>query len=87
MRIDLYTKTVLTIIMLLLGVIALRPIANPTTTALAQGPFDGIQFSGTADGFWLFSDHTGDMWWYRGVAGAGGMHVKLEKLGGPLVQK
>jgi hypothetical protein len=29
MRIDLYTKLVLTIIMLLLGVVALRPLASP----------------------------------------------------------
>ena len=35
MRIDLYTKMILTIIMLLLGVLALRPLARPTTTAQA----------------------------------------------------
>ena len=86
MRIDLYTKTVLTIIMLLLGVVALRPLASPTTTAQAYSPFSGLRFSGGAGGFWLFNDQTGDAWWYD-VPGGAPRHVKLQDVGDPMVQK
>jgi hypothetical protein len=36
MKPDTYTKTILTIVALLLGVIALRPLIHPDTTASAQ---------------------------------------------------
>jgi hypothetical protein len=86
MRVDLYTKTVLTIIMLLLVVVALRPLASPTTTAQAQSQFSGLHFSGNAEGFWLFNEGTGDAWWYSTRDTPPG-HVKLQKLGDPLVRK
>ena len=44
MRIDLYTKTILTLIALLLAVFTLRPILQPQA-AMAQGADAGIQFS------------------------------------------
>ena len=44
MRIDLYTKTILTIIALLLAVFTLKPIFQPQA-AMAQGGYAGIQFS------------------------------------------
>jgi hypothetical protein len=44
MRIDLYTKTILTLVALLLAVNVLRPILQPQA-AMADGHFRGIQFS------------------------------------------
>jgi len=44
MRIDLYTKTILTIIALLLAVFTLKPFVQPQA-AMAQGCYAGIQFS------------------------------------------
>ena len=41
MRIDLYTKIILTLIALLLAVFALKPILQPTAV-MAQGNFAGI---------------------------------------------
>jgi hypothetical protein len=47
MRIDLYTKTILTFIAVLLAVIALEPIVQPTP-ALAQANMSGVQFSSSS---------------------------------------
>ena len=47
MRIDLYTKTILTLIALLLAVVALGPLVQPQPVA-AQSPFAGTQFSASA---------------------------------------
>jgi hypothetical protein len=44
MRVDHYTKTILTIIALLLAVIALHPIINPQPV-MAQGSGGSVQFS------------------------------------------
>ena len=53
MRIDWYTKGVLTVIAVLLGVIALRPYVSPDAVAHAQGSFAGVQYSQArrTDGF------------------------------------
>lgn len=44
MRIDVYTKTILTPIALFVGVFTVKPIIQPQA-AFAQGGFAGIQFS------------------------------------------
>ena len=82
MKLDLYTKVVLTAIMLLLGVIAFRPLVHPDTTANAQGSFAGVQFSGPGISF--FDSRTGDLYEYR-VDGTTISHHRLTKLGQPLV--
>jgi hypothetical protein len=64
MRIDLYTKTILTLIALLLGVVALKPIIQPQPVS-AQASLAGVQFSGSVGGFWLFDTKTGDVWAYE----------------------
>ena len=85
MRIDLYTKVVLTVIMLLLGVIAIRPLVHPDTTASAQGPFAGVQFA-SYGGYTFFDSRTGDIWLYNSpdIPGAPS-HLRLTKFGQPLV--
>lgn len=67
MKPDIYTKTVLAVIALLLAVIALRPF--PETIAQAQTSFAGVQFSpisGPAGEFKIlaFDTRTGEVWLY-----------------------
>jgi hypothetical protein len=75
MRIDWYTKGVLTVIALLLGMIAIRPYVSPDAVAHAQGPFAGVQFSGNA----FFDSRTGDVYFYDGRNLE--YHRRLTKLG------
>jgi hypothetical protein len=89
MRIDLYTRAVLTAIALLLAVIAVRPYVSPETTAFAQGTFAGVQFVDIVDadsGSGTFFDtRSGEIWVYSG----GGIRHKfrLTKLGQPIVKE
>jgi hypothetical protein len=80
MRIDLYTKTILTLIALLLAVIALKPIVQPQPT-IAQGNLSSIQFSGARIGFWAFDTRTGDVWIYNTQTGGCDGHFKITQLG------
>jgi hypothetical protein len=61
MRIDLYTKAVLTIIAVMLAVIASNQLVSPRI-ASAQGGFAGVQWNGS-DGF--FDSRTGEIWVYN----------------------
>src|ERR1035441_9094287 len=63
MRFDLYTKTILTLIALLLAAIAFKPIVQPQPVA-AQGAFTGAQFSASATNLWAVDTKTGDVWVY-----------------------
>jgi hypothetical protein len=63
MRIDLYTKTILTLIVLLLSVFALKPVFQPQT-AKAAGAFAGVQFSYSGGNHAFFNVNTGDVWEY-----------------------
>jgi hypothetical protein len=82
MRIDLYTKTILTLIALLLAVIALKPIIQ-STPALAQTSMSGLQFTTYGGNDYFFDQKTGDIWMYRN--GHVTSHSKLTKLGAPWV--
>jgi len=62
MRIDLYTKVVLTVIAGLLGVIALRPYVGPEVVQ-AQGAFSGVQFGASSYSF--FDSRTGEIYHYH----------------------
>jgi hypothetical protein len=83
MRIDLYTKTILTVIALLLAVIALEPIIQPMP-AIAQGSFSGVQFSGSMTNLWAIDTKTGDVWVYDLQSKQVETHAKLAQLGKPL---
>jgi hypothetical protein len=85
MRIDLYTKTILTFIALLLAVIALKPIIQPTT-ALAQGNMSGVQFSASSSDISFFDPKSGDVWKYYAPSPNPVNHFKLTGLGMPLQQ-
>jgi hypothetical protein len=63
MKPDIYTKAVLTVIALMLIIIACKTIITPDTIARAQGPFEGVQCSGSGAPFFLDS-RTGELWEY-----------------------
>ena len=81
MRIDLYTKTILTVIALLLAVNALKPILQPQP-AMAQGNLNGVQFATDQGKRVFFDSRTGDIWIYGGDQFM--EHLKVAKLGSPL---
>jgi hypothetical protein len=79
MRIDLYTKTILTLIVLLLAVLTLKPILQPQA-AMAQGNFPGIQFSYSGGNHAFFNANNGDVWEY-GDHGNFRFHYRVVELG------
>jgi hypothetical protein len=79
MRIDLYTKMILTLIALLLAVVVLKPMLQPQA-AMAEGAFAGIQFSYSGGNHAFFNTNTGDVWEY-GDHGDFRNHYKAHQLG------
>jgi hypothetical protein len=79
MRIDLYTKTILTLIALLLAVIVLKPIFQPQD-AMAAGNFASLQFSYSGGNHAFFDARSGDVWEY-GDNGHFKQHYKIHELG------
>jgi hypothetical protein len=63
MRIDLYTKTILTVIAAALLTIACSSIIQPTSVA-AQGSLAGVQFVASGPGFFAFDTRSGEIWQY-----------------------
>jgi hypothetical protein len=82
MRIDLYTKCVLTAIALLLAVIALRPIARPSPVAAASGDYSYLYVeprvtalrkpdgTGQMQGKVFIDMRNGDIWGFPTLSGA-----------------
>lgn len=86
MCVDLYTKTILTVIAALLGIVALRPIVQPTSVA-AQGSFTGVQVMQTQSGNLLFFDsRNGDLWYYDSSYDPW-THQRITQLGGGKFQE
>ena len=85
MRIDTYTKTILTVIALFLGVIALRPMLQPMP-ASAQSSLDGVQFTPASSSFNAFDAKSGDVWLYSYEGGAySAKHLgRITELGQPM---
>jgi hypothetical protein len=85
---DSYTKTILTLITLLLAVIALKPLFQPQAAA-AQSDLSGVQFvSAGNDGFFAFDTKTGNVWAYN-TAGHNNLAQpfgKITQLGKPLTR-
>jgi hypothetical protein len=78
MRADVYTKTVLTLIALLLAVIALKPLVLPQ--AAKADSFSSVQFSYSGGNQAFFNANTGDVWEY-GDHGNFRNHYKVHELG------
>ena len=85
MRIDIYTKVVVTVIAFLLGIIAVRPMVRPGVTAQAQGGFGGLQYSGPT-GISFFDSRTGDIWFYESDNGKAYLHWRMTRPGAPLTK-
>ena len=79
MRVDYYTKTILTIIALLLAVFTLKPLLQPQA-ARADGTYAGIQFSYSGGNHAFFNATTGDVYEY-GDHGNFKSHYKVHELG------
>jgi len=79
MRVDLYTKTILTLIALFLAVMALKPIFEPQA-AMAQGRYGGVQFSYSGGSHAFFDTNSGDVWEY-GDNGHFRQHYKVHEFG------
>jgi len=79
MRIDLYTKTILTIIALLLAVFTLKPILQPQAV-MADGNYGHVQFSYSGGNHAFFDTRSGDVWEY-GEDGHFKQHYKVHQLG------
>jgi hypothetical protein len=84
MRIDLYTKAVLTIIAIMLSVIASNQLISPRV-ASAQGSFAGVQFTGPGGSF--FDSRTGEIWVYALDDGRPFYKRRITKLGQPLAKE
>jgi hypothetical protein len=78
MRIDLYTKTILTVIAILLAVFVLKPILQPQGV-MAQS-YAGIQFSYSGGNHAFFNANSGEVWEY-GDHGNFRNHYKVRELG------
>ena len=78
-RIDLYTKMIVTLIALLLAVIVFKPIFQPQA-AMAQGGYGSIQFSYSGGNHAFFDTRSGDVWEY-GDHGNFRNHYKVHELG------
>jgi hypothetical protein len=70
MRLDLYTKAVLSVIALALVMIACNQYVHPQTTASAQAQFAGVQFAIGEGGLVFFDTRSGEVWAYEGQTGA-----------------
>ncbi|HXA75550.1 MAG TPA: hypothetical protein VNV41_00305 [Candidatus Acidoferrales bacterium] len=79
MRIDLYTKTILTLIVLLLTVIVVKPMLQPQA-AMAEGKYAAVQFSYSGGNHAFFDTRSGDVWEY-GENGQFHQHYKVREFG------
>lgn len=77
-----YTKAVLTVIAVFLGVIALRPFLVPEVTAQAQGV--SVLFSADVPSVSFYEPSSGNVWQYNANDGQLMRNFKLSKLGQPL---
>ena len=82
MHIDTYSKVVLTVIALLVGLVVFRQYASPDAV-VAQGSLTGVQMAVTPLGYTFFDSRTGEVWEYSGA----NLHAKhrVTKLGQALV--
>ena len=65
MRIDLFTKSVLSVIAVLLAMIVFKQYANPNAAVQAQGGFGSLQFASSCVKC-FFDTRTGEIWEYGG---------------------
>jgi hypothetical protein len=84
MRIDWYTKGVLTVIAVLLAMIVFKQYVSPDTIARADGPFAGVQYSGP-NAYSFFDTKTGQLSLYNDDGIAVTMY-RFTSVGSPLTK-
>lgn len=62
MRVDTFTKAVLVVIAIFLGIIAFNPISQPALAQASPGKFDNIQFSAYETRYTFFDNKTGTIY-------------------------
>ena len=78
MKIDLYTRIVMTLICLFLGMIALKPLLVPDPGYAAyDDKFGSMEFAVNMRGAYFFDTRTGEIWNYIGEGG----NIVVQKLG------
>ena len=78
MKIDLYTRIVLTLVCLFLGIIALKPFLLPDPGFAAyDDKFGNMQFAVNMQGAYFFDNRTGEVWNYI----RDGANIVVQKLG------
>ena len=82
MKPDFYTKSVLTVIAIMLTVIACKTVINPDATASAQSaPFAGVQYASSNGYPYFFDTRTGEIYSYQTFDGKLFTRFRLTKLG------
>jgi hypothetical protein len=81
MKPDLYTKSVLTVIALMLAVVACNQYVSPRATVEAQGTLAGVQIAGAQFGFWALDTRSGDLWYYSPTDGTDSGTLKVKPYG------
>jgi hypothetical protein len=84
MRIDRYTKIVLTMLVLLLAVMAFTPLFQPHRVN-AAGKYVGVQFSYSNGEPTFFDTNTGDVWIHDN-SGHFKQHYKIDTWGHDLAR-
>jgi hypothetical protein len=86
MRPDIYTKSVLTVIALLLAMLVGKQYLSPDSVAYAQGSFAGVQFSGNGSYWGFFDTRNGDLWHFNSSDGWQ-YQGRVPALGQPLTKR
>jgi len=86
MRIDLYTKAILTVIAVALLTIAGNSVVRPTSVS-ADGALSGVEFLAIGPGFMAIDTRSGDIWEYPYRPGTPSHMGKITHLGQPLTNQ
>jgi hypothetical protein len=84
-RIDLYTKTILTVIAVALLMLASNSLMRPGNVS-AQGALTGTQFIALGQGFWAIDTRSGEVWSYPSDGSNPSRIGKISQLGKPIVK-
>lgn len=88
MKIDTFTKILLLVIAIFLGILVLKPLVQVKTVQGGPGSFDYVKPIGVWKARPLFLDaRNGDIWWYYEFGGSAIHLGRLIELGKPLVKK
>ena len=78
MKMDLYTRIILTFICLFLGMVAFKPFLDPDPGFAAyDDKFGNMQFAVNMQGAYFFDTRTGEIWNYI----RDGSNIVVQKLG------